>query len=235
MSKKLLNQDSRGVKTYTHDDKPDLKKTDQLLYHYLLSISTYDYQCGYYRVKKDKVVQIRIAETLKMSKNTVPVALKRIIAANYVVEDGNYYLIPLKTPYVPLDIKLIRTLIQFGSLLPGSGKHIVSLYCLVYLMVQQSKKDEEDPNYSVYNIAMVFENRNMNKPDLACYYLMFAIFEFLGVMSIEKTVKKVTNNKTIETLRIKDVKLALEDEIILEQIENDKDTARILSKIMSEL
>lgn len=236
----------RNIKTFDDTHKPDITKTQQLVYHYLLSKSVFDPDLKIYKVFKSDVPQTKIAADLKINRGTVSTALKKLDEKHYISEvdldgsltPGKWYVIhPYMTPYVGLDIDLIKFLTVIASSLKEDLKHVISVYCLLCKFYDEAHKNYMEPYITPSLLAKVYEKNSSYGNMTPKYYILLSIFigtELLNgkwedciVNNSGLTCRKFKIEK-ICTILPQNIKEALKDDI------DDAKTHQMLERILQE-
>lgn len=227
----------RNIKTFNDDLKPDITKNQQLIYHYILSLSTFDPEKKLYYVPKTSVVATKIGDRLGLCRQVVSKGIKDLEAKGYIqlVDDflksshkPAYVIYPYMTPYVGLDVDLIKFLIEVARLLQEDLKHIVSVYCLLcryYEDIRTLPDDDDAAYFTLVNLARVFEGRTSNKYNNHKYLTLMSIFSGAKLIDLswERREIKGKNGGGIKTIyfRIRKIRTTLPQEI-KEVLENEE-------------
>ena len=219
----------RNVKTFDDDTKPDITRNQQLVYHYLLSLSTFDPERKLYYIPKTSVVATKMGEKVKLCRQVVSKCIKDLEAKGYIqlVDDfmksshkPAYVIYPYMTPYVGLDIDLIRFLIDVARLLQDDLKHIVSVYCLLcryYEDIRTLPDDDDAAYFTTVNLARVFEGKTSNGYNNHKYLVLMSIFSGAKLIDLqwERREIKGKNGGGIKTIyfRIKNIRTTLPQEL----------------------
>ena len=231
-----------------------------LVYAYLMSISIWNAQEqeGHYYVYKNSFTVKDSSALLNISENTWRTAIRELRKQGYIwyecePEDEDipfknrkmkekkgtkYYIINFPEAYIPLDIQLIKVLVQYGASLSvgGSGGTIVSVYSMIcrYYDYCQSKPDGDTGCYlNIGQIRKVFCQRRTEENG-NIYRTMIAIFQFLELVEV-KTTKKFYKGKDYTQYEFINPQLKLNPKFYLDESEGPENINDILKAIKSEI
>lgn len=234
-----------------------------LVYAYLMSISIWNAQEkeGHYYVYKNSFTVKDASVLLNISENTWRNSMRELRKQGYIWyeyepelnEKGEpipiekrkmkekkgtkYYIINFPKAYVPLDIQLIKVLVQYGASLSsnGSGGTIVSVYSMIcrYYDYCQSKSKDTHCYLSIGQIRKVFyQKRTQESGDV--YRLMIALFQFLELVEV-KTTKQFYKGMDYIRYEFIKPKLKLDPKFYLSENEGPENIDDILEAIKNEI
>lgn len=230
-----------------------------LVYAYLMSISIWNAQEkeGHYYVYKNSFTVKDASALLNISENTWRSAIRELRKQGYIwyeceSETPNtppeqrkmkekrgtkYYIINFPQAYVPLDIQLIKVLVQYGASISnsGSGGTIVSVYSMIcrYYEYCKSKPDDTHCYLNIGQIRKVFcQKRTQESGDI--YRIMIAIFQFLELVEV-KTTKKFYKGKDYIQYEFINPKLKLDSKFYLTESDGPENIDDILEAIKNEI
>lgn len=190
---------------YGKEQKAKLTVKQYLVYAYLMSISWWNADDGeeHYYVYKNAFQVKDAAAALGISQPTWRSALDKLEELEYIKRFDKFYHIYIPNTYAPLDIELIRFLVQFGKEIKGGGA-IVSVYSLIYKYWHFSGNHCE---ITTTQLRKLF-NTQGKKEDTAPYRIMLNIFENEGLILTEHH-ERIYKGKPYTGYEIKYVSLKL--------------------------
>lgn len=255
-----MNSRSRKYEALDIVGLSKLTAKQYLVYAYLMSISVWNAQEkeGHYYVYKNSFTVKEAAKLLNISENTWRNSIRELRKQNYIwyecepeskdialkdrkmkeKKGTKYYIINFPEVYVPLDIQLIKVLVQYGASLStsGSGGNIVSVYSMIcrYHNYCQSKPEGDTHCYlNIGKIRRVFQQkRTQESGDI--YRTMIAIFKFLELVEV-KTTKKFYKGKDYTEYEFINPQLKLNSKFYLDESDGPENISDILEAIKNEI
>lgn len=175
---------------YGKSEKAKLTTKQYLVYSYLMSISKWDAQDreNHYYVYKNSFLVKDACALLSISQPTWRSAIKKLKEELYIQEFDKYYIIDIPNTYAPLNINLIKFLIQFGSAIDNGG-NIVSVYSLIYRYHKFCYDNNQVCEITINQLRKIF-NTKSSKDVMTAYRLMLAIFETYQLIEVNKVGKQ---------------------------------------------
>lgn len=192
--------------------KAKLTAKQYLVYAYLMSISKFNANGEHhYYVYKNSFQVTKVSKFLGMSYNTWQSAIQTLIRYRYIDDFGEYFIISIPNSYAPLDIKLIKLLVNYGAFIKNGGR-IVSVYSLIYkYWKSKTQNKDEKCMITASQISIIFSG-DKRKDEIFGYRLMLALFKFLKLIDISEHEENFCG-KIYSTYLIKNVRLNLPKEI----------------------
>lgn len=195
---------------YGKGEKAKLTAKQYLVYSYLISISKWDAQDKerhYYVYKNSFLIKDACAK-INISQPTWRSAIKKLKEFYYIFEYDKYYTIEIPNTYAPLNINLIRYLLDFGAVIKNGG-NIVSVYSIIYKYWKYCGNDECE--ITINQLRKLF-NSKTDKEVLKSYRLMLGLFKDQELMDIEY-IGRHYQGKPYRAYIIKNVNLTLPETI----------------------
>lgn len=193
--------------------KAKLTAKQYLVYSYLMSISKFNINGEHhYFVYKNSFQSTKVSKMLGISYHTWQNAILALVKYRYIVDFEDYYVISIPNSYAPLDIKLIKMLVDYGAIIAGGGGRIVSAYSVIYKFWKNKTNTKgEKCMLSASQLSILFTGKK-EKKDIFCFRLMLALFKFLGLIDMSEHEESYCG-KLYNAYLIKNVKLNLPKEI----------------------
>lgn len=201
---------------YGKGEKAKLTTKQYLVYSYLMSISkwdAHDKEHHYYVYKNSFLIKDACA-LIGISQPTWRSAIKKLKEEFYIWEYDKYFLIEIPNTYAPLNIKLIKFLLPFGAAIDNGG-NIVSLYSIIYRYWAYSDSNDKDCEITINQLRKLFSTKH-DKTTLASYKIMLNLFEYYGLMQIQRVGRQFQGNPYTGYI-IKKVELSLPQNIDLDE------------------
>ena len=179
---------------YGKIEKAKLTTKQYLVYSYLMSVSKWDAQDKekHYYVYKNSFLIKDVCVLLNISQPTWRSAIKKLKEKLYIQEFDKYYIIDIPNTYAPLNINLIKFLLQFGSVIDNGG-NIISVYSLIYRYYKFCCDNNQICEITINQLRKIF-NTKSSKEVLTTYRLMIDIFEIYNLMEIDRVGKQFQGN-----------------------------------------
>lgn len=196
---------------YGKKQKAKLTKKQYLVYSYLMSMSKWNAQRreDHYYVYKNTFLIKDACKMLGISQPTWRNAIQKLQELFYITEFDAYYQIEIPNTYAPLDIYLIKYLLQYGTEIQNGG-HIVSVYSVLYRYWYYCTKNGDSCEISISQLLNLFDSRN-GKTNAITYRLMLSLFDSSELIKMAKVGREYQGEPYTAYL-IKEVKLALTNE-----------------------
>ena len=198
---------------YGKTEKAKLTTKQYLVYSYLMSVSKWDAQDKekHYYVYKNSFLIKDVCVLLNISQPTWRSAIKKLKEKLYIQEFDKYYIIDIPNTYAPLNINLIKFLLQFGSVIDNGG-NIISVYSLIYRYYKFCCDNNQICEITINQLRKIF-NIKTSKEVLTTYRLMIDIFEIYNLMEIDRVGKQFQGNPYLSYV-IKNVNLNVSKDLI---------------------
>lgn len=215
---------------YGKGEKAKLTTKQYLVYSFLMSISKWDANNKehHYYVYKNSFLIKDACQLIGISQPTWRTAIKKLKEEFYIWEYDKYFLIEIPNTYAPLDIKLIRFLLPFGAAIENGG-NIISLYSIIYRYWHYASNENKECEITINQLRKLFNTKH-NKSTLASYKIMLNLFEYYGLMEIER-VGRHFQEKPYTGYIIKNVNLSLSKELDLD--ENGPDNIELILEALN--
>lgn len=179
---------------YGKIEKAKLTTKQYLVYSYLMSVSKWDAldKEKHYYVYKNSFLIKDVCVLLNISQPTWRSAIKKLKEELYIQEFDKYYIIDIPNTYAPLNINLIKFLLQFGSVIDNGG-NIISVYSLIYRYYKFCCDNNQICEITINQLRKIF-NTKSSKEVLTTYRLMIDIFEIYNLMEIDRVGKQFQGN-----------------------------------------
>ena len=179
---------------YGKIEKAKLTTKQYLVYSYLMSVSKWDAldKEKHYYVYKNSFLIKDVCVLLNISQPTWRSAIKKLKEKLYIQEFDKYYIIDIPNTYAPLNINLIKFLLQFGSVIDNGG-NIISVYSLIYRYYKFCCDNNQICEITINQLRKIF-NTKSSKEVLTTYRLMIDIFEIYNLMEIDRVGKQFQGN-----------------------------------------
>lgn len=194
------------------DGKTKAKLTckQYLVYSYLMSISKWSpkdiYNNTHYYVYKSS---FKINDACNMLDITAPTwrnAIKKLIKEGYIRDRDKYYTIKITDSFAPLNINLIKKLIDYGTQIEHGG-WIVSLYSVLYKYLYYQNKCGYKCEVTISQLTKLFSN-NPSLQMRRSVELMLALYQFWGLIDMQPIEREYYDNSYVGYI-IKNVRLDL--------------------------
>ena len=230
MAKKSKQRDFEALK-YEKHEKACLTAKQYLVYSYLMSISKWDAQNKeqHYYVYKNSFVINEACKLLHITAPTWRAAIQKLKDNCYIWDHDKYYTIEFPGTFASLDIKLIRTLIQFGSEISNGG-HIVSVYSVLYRYWEYQTKNDGKCEININQLKKLFGNGSHGAQESLSYKIMLAIFKYLGILETEE-VKRIYKGREYTAYIIKRADLELPKDYLCDDEMGPDDISSILEAL----
>lgn len=208
-------------------------KKQYLVYSYLISISknkTINQNHIYY-INKNSFLTKDACELLKISQPTWRKALDELKQESYLIEQHDQFILNDLMSTVPLDIKLIKLLLQIGTEL--SYGSIVILYATLYQYFELCKEQEDECEITVSKLSHLFDAKR-TKTILSKYRIMISIFGTYNLISY-KPVHRHYNNIDYIAYKIEKVELSLPEDLNEQEINVTTDISKIIETLETDL
>lgn len=198
---------------YGKTEKAKLTTKQYLVYSYLMSVSKWDAQDKekHYYVYKNSFLIKDVCVLLNISQPTWRSAIKKLKEKLYIQEFDKYYIIDIPNTYAPLNISLIKFLLQFGSVIDNGG-NIISVYSLIYRYYKFCCDNNQICEITINQLRKIF-NTKSSKEVLTTYRLMIDIFEIYNLMEIDRVGKQFQGNPYLSYV-VKNVNLNVSKDLI---------------------
>ena len=198
---------------YGKTEKAKLTTKQYLVYSYLMSVSKWDAQDKekHYYVYKNSFLIKDVCVLLNISQPTWRSAIKKLKEKLYIQEFDKYYIIDIPNTYAPLNINLIKFLLQFGSVIDNGG-NIISVYSLIYRYYKFCCDNNQICEITINQLRKIF-NTKSSKEVLTTYRLMIDIFEIYNLMEIDRVGKQFQGNPYLSYV-VKNVNLNVSKDLI---------------------
>lgn len=219
---------------YSKTKKIKLTTKQYFVYAYLMSLSWWNAKDkeDHYYVYKNQFKIKDACEFLNISQPTWRSAIKKLKEEWIIEEEEKYFKIFFPTTYAPLDIKVIKLLLPYGSkLCSRGGGNIISVYSLIYRYWLACSETGESCEITINQLKKIFLTRR-TKEDTITYKMMLSIFKELGLLDFI-TVKRDFNKIQYQAYLIKNVALTTDYEEELD-LNSPDSVDHILQKIQSE-
>ena len=179
---------------YGKIEKAKLTTKQYLVYSYLMSVSKWDAldKEKHYYVYKNSFLIKDVCVLLNISQPTWRSAIKKLKEELYIQEFDKYYIIDIPNTYAPLNINLIKFLLQFGSVIDNGG-NIISVYSRIYRYYKFCCDNNQICEITINQLRKIF-NTKSSKEVLTTYRLMIDIFEIYNLMEIDRVGKQFQGN-----------------------------------------
>ena len=179
---------------YGKIEKAKLTTKQYLVYSYLMSVSKWDAldKEKHYYVYKNSFLIKDVCVLLNISQPTWRSAIKKLKEELYIQEFDKYYIIDIPNTYAPLNINLIKFLLQFGSVIDNGG-NIISVYSPIYRYYKFCCDNNQICEITINQLRKIF-NTKSSKEVLTTYRLMIDIFEIYNLMEIDRVGKQFQGN-----------------------------------------
>lgn len=232
----MKKSEERNFEALDYGKKKKAKLTNKqyLVYSYLMSISKWDSknkEAHYYVYKNSFLIKDACA-LLNISQPTWRSAIKKLQEEIYIFDMGTYYEIKLPNTYAPLNIYLIKFLVNIGAQLKNGGD-IVSVYSVLYKYLRYCEINNDQCEITISQLAMIF-NSKRNSEILSKYRVMLGIFQTYNLIDL-KTTKRNYNGIDYTAYIIKDVNLSLPEDIDRNEAEVPVDISEIIKAIETDI
>lgn len=157
----------------------------------------------HYYVYKNSFLVKDAVKIIGISQPTWRSAIAKLDELHYIKDEGSRYRIRIRQPYAPLQIELIKYLVNYGRGLNtmtlideetgellknnGQGGNIVAVYSLLWLYWQKCGKDPCE--ISINQLKTIFKSKR-DKATTQIYRLMIGLFQSSGLMAITYITKE---------------------------------------------
>lgn len=222
---------TRNFEALEEDRKSKLTAKQYMVYSYLISLSKWNAKDkeDHYYVYKNSFDYNEACETIGIDTNTWRNALRKLYDEGYIDYQGklftnkngktyykestknNKYIIYIKQPYAPLDIKLIKHLVELGAELNkmmnvDCGGNVVSIYSFLWYYWQR----QEDCHINITELMAIYGKKREGEKYRFYHYLL-GYLHTAGLINLSVMTKLNSFNKPYLDYKINCVNTSLTD------------------------
>lgn len=252
---------TRNFEALEENRKAKLTAKQYMVYSYLISLSKWNAKDkeDHYYVYKNSFDYNEACEKIGIDTNTWRNALRKLYEEGYISYKGEWftnksgktyykespknekYIIFIKQPYAPLDIKLIQHLVDLGTELNkimdvDCGGNVVSVYSFLWYYWQR----QDDCHINVSELMAIY-GKNRENEKYKFYHYLLGYFHTTGLMNLSIITRLNAFNKPYLDYKINCVNTSLTDSLnnegdiriqdILEAISSDEFNLLKIEKI----
>lgn len=201
----------RKVMAFDYEDIPELRLTTNqyLVYSYLVSISFRLKEINSNCINKQKLIIKDICEQLNISFPTWKNAIQLLLDRKLIYEWKNYYVLTERKYFIPLDLDLIKLLINFG--VENNCGNIVIVYSTLCKYLEKMRGEKRECAITITHLSKLFNN-NREQKTMQKYRDMFVFFEKYDLIDFE-IVKVNYNGIVFDSYKIHEIRNDLPEEL----------------------